>query len=120
VDFESVKLLPMWRNFHPGDVAIAKHIDLFLVFQDLLSRHFLFKSWVSSRGLSNHLPIMFYLGSRMEKLLAPFKFSHMWLQEEDFVNLIKNSWIPLSVERPSSYMHQFVENITIIKQIMKD
>jgi len=75
VDLEPVKLVPIWRNFRSGDMAIGKHLDRFLVSGDLLSSHFLFRYWVFSTGLFDHLPIIFQMDVRTEKTPTPFMFN---------------------------------------------
>jgi hypothetical protein len=101
VDLEHGKLFPRWR----GPFFSVRRSSI---------QSFSLQSWVSSSGLSDHLPIIFQMDSSLAKPPAPFNFNPIWLRDKDFKELIKGKWIPLLAGSPSSYMH-----ITRLKQAMK-
>jgi hypothetical protein len=78
-----------------------------LISQDLLNLGQNWYSWVSVGGNSDHLPILLKIEYHGQKPPSPLKLNEAWLKEEEYVNLIKNSWTPLNGEENSSFMHQF-------------
>jgi hypothetical protein len=46
-----------------------------------------------------------------DKPPSPFKYNPSWILEEDFVSLIKETWIPFDESRAESTSIQFVENL---------
>jgi hypothetical protein len=101
---ELVKMVPTWRNFHSNEETISKRLDRFFISENLLTFMFLFKSWVSFGGLSDHLRVLFHMAMGRDKPPTPLKFNRVWLQEEDFKKAIKDSWIPLSMSLCGMYM----------------
>jgi hypothetical protein len=46
--------------------------------------------------------------------MSPFKFNSTWLKEEDFLNLVKEVWIPM--DRRDRVAVQFVQNLKRLKK----
>ena len=59
VDVEPLPLLAFWRNRRVGDSGIAKRLDQFLVEESFLLSFDNYRSWVRSKTLSNHQPLVF-------------------------------------------------------------
>jgi len=52
------------------------------------------RQWVGSGGIQIIFPMLLKVVARVEKTLSPFKFNLLWFEEEEFVNLVQNTWIP--------------------------
>jgi len=68
---------------------------------------------VGTRGDSNHDPVFLEVSRRPMKLVSPFKFNSTCLQEEEFINMVKGSWIPIGQE--DRVVVQFSQNLKILK-----
>ena len=93
-DIPTPKLLPTWRNRRSGDIYIAKRLDRFLVANQLVDSVEKIRQWVENCGDSNHNPILMEIANKGDKPPTPFKFNRVWLNLEEFKNLIKSLWIP--------------------------
>ena len=49
------------------------------------------RSWRETGGGSNRLPILLKMDKGERKPTTPFKFNHHWLDDHNFVNLIKSN-----------------------------
>jgi hypothetical protein len=119
IDFEVVKLVPAWRNFRSKEGAMYKRLDKFLVAKALMKNEILMKSFVSTDGLLDHLPIIFNLDIGDVSPPSPFKFNKVWLTEEDYRSLVKGTWVHLESSSSSSFILQFVENLARVKIVTK-
>jgi hypothetical protein len=54
-----------------------------------------------------------------EKPTNPFKFNKTWLEDDSFLGLIKEHWIPFKQDHPQSAAFQFTENLKRIKEVVK-
>ena len=68
---------------------IVKHLDHFLVSKALVDLPIMFGQWVSVGGESDHLHMVLEMVGVGSKPLAPFKFNSLWLNNDNFVKLIK-------------------------------
>lgn len=50
---------------------------------------------------------------------TPLKFSPLWLEEEDFISLVKKTWKHLDSSYIASLMSQFAENLLEVKRAIK-
>jgi hypothetical protein len=66
-------------------------------------------------GEFDHFLIFFEMAKVKGKPSIHFKFYPSYIEEEDFVNLIKDNWSPLDGVRSESASIQFVENLKKIK-----
>jgi hypothetical protein len=89
------------------------------VLDALIEGPFNIKSWVTSGDISDNLPIMFQMVVGGEKLPAPFKFNYNWLPEEDYRNLVSETWVHMMPKSPSSFMRKMVDNLRCIKIVLK-
>ena len=92
VDVEPSHLGPTWRNGRAEEVGIEKRLDRFLLFENLEGVVNQYRSWVFPLNVSDHMPIVLQLDTCMDMIKYPFKFNPIWLEEEDFVNFIKEKW----------------------------
>eukprot|EP00253_Pinus_taeda_P002123 PITA_02123 len=91
-DIPMNKPLPTWRNRRVGDAALARRLDRFLIKIPLLQRLTRYRQWVGSWGKFDHSPIFLEILGPDAKPKAPFKFNHVWLQNEGYTKLIKDYW----------------------------
>jgi hypothetical protein len=61
VDVEPLKLLPTWRNGRGGQDYIAKRLDRFLIFEDLVISGFRYRSVVCNLNIYDHMPVILHL-----------------------------------------------------------
>jgi hypothetical protein len=114
LDIAPISLRPTWRNKCIGEDFIAKRIDHFLLVESLVESPLIFRQWVGMRGDSDHHPVFLEVSRRPKKPMSPFKFNSAWLQEEDFLNLVKEVWIPIGQEGRVAV--QFVQNLKRLKK----
>lgn len=92
LDVDPRSLRPTWSNNRMGEAGVAKILDKFLVPEHLLQSFTRYRSWVRSKGLelgiSDHWPMYLELGLCSRKIVAPYKFNHVWLKESVFRELI--------------------------------
>lgn len=91
IDISPIKLKPTWRNRRAGDERIAKRLDRFLICEDLTSRIPMFRQWVGEGGNSNHFPVLLEISKPPHKPAAPFKFNALWLKEESYNRLFRET-----------------------------
>ena len=70
-------------------------------------------------GLSNHRPITLSITNPEEKPPYPFKFNPVWLEHEDYREMVKENWKPSENQSSESCMYQMMENLTTIKKLLK-
>ena len=89
MDVEPIKLVPTYRNMRVGEERLTKRIDQFLVSTSLMSDHNRITAWIKIGGESNHFPVFLHMEREECKPPSPFKFNYGWLENEDFVKLVK-------------------------------
>jgi hypothetical protein len=99
VDIELVKLDPTWCNLRTGKDIVSKRLDIFSSFEELLSSILLVNSSVGEGGISYHRMIVLKIKSESDLPPIPFKFNHIWMEEQDFVFILKSYWKPLDSSR---------------------
>jgi hypothetical protein len=57
------------------------------------------------------MDLVLKINLELDSLPSPFKFNHIWMEEEYFVSMVKKYWKPLDSSRDQSMMFQFSENI---------
>ena len=87
-------MIPTWSNGCVGKVInIAKHLDRFLMFENLWNVLGRFKPWAYSIGVSNHKALVPQLDFGNPISHYPFKFNHTWIEEQSFCDLVRKKWI---------------------------
>jgi exonuclease III len=95
VDVEPIKILLTWRNGRKGQDYIAKRLDRFLIYEKLVSLGIRYRSWICNDKISDHMPIMLQLDFGSDIVRYPFKFNVVWLEDQDFVSMVRTSWVDL-------------------------
>jgi hypothetical protein len=115
VDIKPVKLLPTWRNGRGAREYIAKILDRFLINEELALSGLTYRSWVSTIKIYDHMPVILHLEQEKEKYCYPFKFNYVWLEELDFVNLVRSSWNGLLEIEILNPMDSLVQKLKFLK-----
>ena len=94
----------------------ASRIDWFL-FSSVLAEYFTHFSqkWLP-RVLSDHFPILLESGSHQRGRI-PFRFEHMWLKAEGFLDKVKSWWENYHFQRTPSYI--LAKKLTALKTDLK-
>jgi hypothetical protein len=119
IDLEPTLLKPTWRNNRVGEDGVAKRMDHFLIADSFLEKQLTMKQWIGSGGISDHYPIFFEFRQGPKNPASPFKFNKTWLEDESFINLVKENWIPFHLDSHQSTTFHFVENLKRIKEKVK-
>ena len=93
IDIRPHPIIPTWSNKRLEGDYIGKRLDRALVKDNLINVLGMPRSSVVASNISNHMPVLltWRLGDRSQGL--PYKFNQAWLEEHDFVNLIRESWL---------------------------
>jgi hypothetical protein len=110
-DVEPIEMKPTWRNKRIRDERIAKTLDRFLVSEPLLDDTIRIRQRVSSGGESDHFPVLLEMASAEKQPPIPFKLNPGWLEEEDFVNMVKDQWEPFDGSLKELASLQFAANL---------
>jgi hypothetical protein len=114
------KISQTWRIRRKGKDAVAKRLDHFLLSKNIMEKNWKIKSKVVVGGISDHMPIMLEVCIPSRILPAPMKFNHAWLNANDYKELVKGFWSPLSDSFEGSFMSQFARNIYTVSQATKE
>jgi hypothetical protein len=75
LDIEPSKLSPTWSNKRVGEARIAKRLNKFLIYEAFLDEVIRIKQWVTTRGDSDHNPVVLEVAPTIEKPASPFKLN---------------------------------------------
>ena len=92
IDIKPIKGKFTWSNKRIGPGHIAARIDRFLVHSYFLSLGRLASSKILPHYTSNHKPILLDLALDQDLGPIPFQFSPLWIQHEDFLQVVSDSW----------------------------
>lgn len=89
---------PTWSNGRVGVYGVSKRLDRFLVSQYFVVKTLQMRSWVQEYLISNHHSILLQVEKYVLHISYPFKFNSTWLEEEEFINLVKRNWPMMKIE----------------------
>jgi hypothetical protein len=118
VDVEPLKLLPTWRNGRGGQDYIAKRLDHFFISEDLALSGIRYRTWVCNSNISDHMPVILHLEQEIGKVCYPFKFNSVWLEEPEFVNLVRENWNGLLGNEILNPMDALVKKLKLLKSLV--
>ena len=101
-----------------GDDGVSKRLDIFLIIERLANIVVKFRSWVVNLGIYNHYPICLQFDGDLVKLKYPYKFNRCWLEEEDFLYLVKENWNTLEIPYGAFAMDRMMENLRKLKRLV--
>jgi hypothetical protein len=118
VDVEPVKILLTWRNGRKGQDYIAKRLDRFLISEKLVSSGIRYRSWICNDKISDHMPVMLQLEFGSDIVSYPFKFNAVWMEDQDFVSFVRNSWADLLGTEVLTPMESLVKKLKRLKSMV--
>ena len=68
-------------------------LDRFLLSADMLDFEYFYRQWVGSGGDFDHHPVYLQILNRGVQLKSPFKFNPHWLEHDDLVKILTNTWV---------------------------
>jgi hypothetical protein len=114
IDMVPMKLSHTWKNGRKGDSAVEKCLDHFFYFKTVIGEHvgYIFEggSWGILRSSTNCIGIF-----GMSKNIS-MKFNKDWLLEDDYKNMVHDTWVPLVENVGRSYLYQLAENIWKVRK----
>eukprot|EP00253_Pinus_taeda_P032108 PITA_32108 len=78
------------------------------------------RNWVSSGGLSDHLPIFLELDNGRDKLKGPFKFCSTWLKDASYINMVTDFWKRNPLGERVSVTDGFIHNLAELKKMSRN
>jgi hypothetical protein len=118
VDAEPVKVLPTWRNGRKGQGFIAKRLDRFLIYEKLVSSGIRYRYWVCNDKISDHMPVLLQLEFGSDFVSYPFKFNAVWLEDQDFISLVRTRWAGLLGAEVLNPMDSLVKKLKRLKSLV--
>jgi hypothetical protein len=96
VDIEPVKLVPTWHNFRIDKEEVAKRLDCFMAIEAFMAVGLLMNSMASTRKKLAIKRLLLNLNPDVvliqKTLCSGEKAKGLWLEEEDFISLVKETW----------------------------
>ena len=83
----------------------------------MLDFDYFYSQWVGSGGESDHNPIFLKILNRGIKLISPFKFNPHWLESDELVKLLNETWVVYSDNLQTSPTNQFYSNLKRNKDV---
>ena len=78
-----------------------------------------YRAWTHRSGISDHFPIVLEWIDQQKPCAYPFKFNHTWLENEEFVQIVRSEW-PLIQPDPSlDAMNDLSCRLRILKDNVK-
>lgn len=116
VDVPMNKKVPTWHKRRTGEAALGWRLDRFLIHEDLIHKLPLYRQWVGTGGLSDHLPIFLQVSGPIKKPHSPIKLFSGHLQDPDFINLVTDFWgsqPPLRAQRMAADFCERLKSLRI-------
>ena len=105
-----------WSNKRLGPGHIAARLDRFLIHLDFLSSGMLATSKILPNSTSDHRPILLDILSDAPLGPIPFRFSPLWLLQDNFQQVVANSW---SLPMPGSPSFTWEQKIKRLEAVLK-
>ena len=117
IDIKPAKGKFTWTNKRIGPGHVAARHDRFLVQSSFLSLGLLASSKILPHCTSDHKPILLDLDLDQDLGPIPFRFSPLWIQHEDFLQVVVDSW-KTQIRGSTSFIWE--EKIKRLKQDLKN
>ena len=117
VDIIPSVMLHTWTNRRVGTENISKRLDRFLLSTDMLDFDYFYSQWVGSGGDFDHQPVFLQILNRGIKLKSPFKFNPHWLENDELVKSLIETWVAFSDNLHVSPATHFASNLKRIKDL---
>ena len=106
-----------WSNKRLGPGHIAARLDRFLIHSEYLSSGLLANSKILPNSTSDHRPILLDILSDANLGPIPFRFSPLWLLQENFQQVVSDSW---SIPLPGSPSFSWEQKLKRLKATLKN
>ena len=110
---------PTWRNGRIGEEGISKRLDRFLLSDHLVSLLARYRVWAHRFGVFDHFLVLFEWLDHSESCSFPFKFNHSWLDNEDFIHMIRTEWPLISPNASEDAMEDLSVKLCLLKGKVK-
>jgi hypothetical protein len=94
-DMEPTKLSQTWCNDRKGKDLVSKRLEIFFILEGLIENPFSFKYHREIGEIFDCMPIILEVTKSGPWSSCPMKFNHEWIKEEDYKNLVVESWFHL-------------------------
>jgi hypothetical protein len=64
------------------------------------------------------MPMILHVEQGKDYVNYPYKFNSVWLEEPDFVNLVRTNWVGLLGTKALNPMDSLVKNLKILKSLV--
>ena len=91
-------LIPTWSNGQCGTAGVEKRLAIFFMADCLCESIGRYHSWAYATSFSDHKFIVLEIALDIDLAYYPFKFNLVWLVDDEFYNLVKDTWTNLEVE----------------------
>lgn len=92
IDIAPATLTLTWNNGRVGRDGLAKHLDIFLMNDNLGSKVGRYHTWSIPTSVFDHRSIALQLEFDASFNLYPFKFNSTSLEDKSFCDLVKDRW----------------------------
>ena len=99
-----------------GDAIISKHLDIFFLHNSLLESLYIIHAWVEPSRVSKSFPCPFGGCCGSYKPCAPFKYNPTWNEEEDFKNLVYDTWKHFVSDLEDSSYVELSRSLKLVKE----
>jgi len=119
IDISPQSMGPTWDNGKLGVSYLAKRLDRFFISDNLLVRMGRLISPIINSFISNHRPISLQWGKRCYKKGLPYKFNRVWLEDEEFNDLVIFFWSASCSKEIISPSQHLLDNLRELKVKVK-
>ncbi|KAJ6373897.1 hypothetical protein OIU78_029568 [Salix suchowensis] len=105
-----------WDNGQQGSRTILKRLDWIFINPSLLERWPQAKAHFATRDISDHSAMTLSLSGRVKRKGTPFKFLNLWLEQDNFKEMIQEIWRSRLQGNP---MEHLSANLWQVKEVLK-
>jgi len=120
IDICPVPMSPSWRNNRVDSDGVAKRLDRFLLTEQLVGKVDKYRVWHEHSIISDHVPVCLQLDVESHDSHYPFKFNHMWLEDPEFVEMVKHFWATVDYGEGRFFMDRFMGKLRKLKKVVKN
>jgi hypothetical protein len=97
---------------------IAKRLDQFFLSEDLVMSWIRYRNWVCNSNISDNMPVILHVENEIRKVCYPFKFNSVWIEEPEFVDLVRENWNGLLGNEILNPMDALAKKLRILKSLV--
>ena len=77
-----------------------------------------YRTWVCNLKIYDHMLMILHLEQEIGKVCYPFKFNSVWLEEPEFVNLVRERWNGMLGNETLNLMDALVKKLKLLKSLV--